>query len=543
VSDNKILDCGGGICLYAAVENIVTGNEANRNDYGIRVEASRSNNVSGNTVTGNWGGLWLISASNSQFKGNKMAGNVQNFGISGSEPAHFAHEFDFTNTVDGKPLYYWTNVKSGIVPADAGCVVLVNCEDVAIKGLQLSKNKDGVVLFGTRNCSVTNNVVTASDSGIVTYNSEGDSIAGNNLNTATGISVNGNGVKILSNTITASSVGINMNGAYNTIADNSIETKSMQSYLMKCDGSYTNITRNRLHGESYTYVTIDGDSNVFYENLMVDSYELRVSSSGNIIARNNVTGITIANGSGNVVCANRIMNGLGLGIGGSNNAYYANQVENNYYVGAEVIGTVARSSNNTVYHNNFVNNKQQVKNFVSNQGNFWDNGTEGNHWSDYNGTDANGDGIGDSPYIIMGEMLNVTLGGIVQVSTGRDNFPLMAPYNINSITFPLLTWEYTMPTPSPTPTPEPTTTLSQTPLLTPSSTATPTPTLPAIETPNPTASPSPSPIITLQTASPHRETRSAVFSVEIVYVTIAVAAIVIVVAAFAIMLKKKNRLA
>jgi hypothetical protein len=32
--------------------------------------------------------------------------------------------------------------------------------------------------------------------------------------------------------------------------------------------------------------------------------------------------------------------------------------------------------------------------------NFWDNGSEGNYWSNYNGTDANRDGIGDTPYII-----------------------------------------------------------------------------------------------------------------------------------------------
>ncbi len=42
----------------------------------------------------------------------------------------------------------------------------------------------------------------------------------------------------------------------------------------------------------------------------------------------------------------------------------------------------------------------------------WDDGKRGNFWSDYNGTDANGDGIGDTPYVI--DVLN------------EDRYPLVA---------------------------------------------------------------------------------------------------------------------
>ncbi len=55
------------------------------------------------------------------------------------------------------------------------------------------------------------------------------------------------------------------------------------------------------------------------------------------------------------------------------------------------------SSYNTIYHNNF-NNTQQVERI--DLPNIWDDGSEGNYWSDYNGTDTDLDGIGNIAYHI-----------------------------------------------------------------------------------------------------------------------------------------------
>jgi len=57
-------------------------------------------------------------------------------------------------------------------------------------------------------------------------------------------------------------------------------------------------------------------------------------------------------------------------------------------------------------HNSFVDNIEHFSGCICKEYNktepmhTWDDGEEGNYWSDYDGTDADGDGIGDTPYVI-----------------------------------------------------------------------------------------------------------------------------------------------
>ena len=72
-------------------------------------------------------------------------------------------------------------------------------------------------------------------------------------------------------------------------------------------------------------------------------------------------------------------------------------------------------SNNTIVSNIFLNNSEwNSKGYPINH---WDDGTYGNYWDDYNGSDADGDGIGDIPYTIIGY--------INQDDINIDRFPLI----------------------------------------------------------------------------------------------------------------------
>ena len=158
-------------------------------------------------------------------------------------------------------------------------------------------------------------------------------------------------------------------------------------------------------------------SGVTIENLNIRSFSIGayIRSTNNTLVGNSV--------SENIV---------GVLLSGSANSINKNYIANNeqgLFFGFETVDGVGKiPSDVKISHNSFVNNTKQLSGCVCKEYNLsetrhsWDDGREGNYWSDYNGTDANKDGIGDTPYIV--DILN------------QDRYPLMlspaSPPTINT---------------------------------------------------------------------------------------------------------------
>jgi parallel beta-helix repeat protein len=274
---------------------------------------------------------------------------------------------------------------------------------------------NGIIIAGRNHINLTNFNIERFTAGIRIAGSSNINIIGNRFNeeaavfdTPMGIVIEGSShVLIESNNFT------NINGP-----------------AIACNGTNITIRGNILidiNDGINGAIAVEGSSNVISDNKIEEAYQsIRLgAANSNIISRNQISGeISLVSCSNNIIFGNNLT-GIRV-IFGSNNTFFGNYMANNLV--QDTIELDQGAVNNTFYGNNFAANCGVRINDAG--ATFWDNGTIGNYWADYNGTDSNNDGIGDSPFIITAVKWDNSIRGDVSFVAGQDNYPLMAPYDV-----------------------------------------------------------------------------------------------------------------
>jgi parallel beta-helix repeat protein len=199
--------------------------------------------------------------------------------------------------------------------------------------------------------------------------------------------------------ITPSTAPIQKKGAIYIFTDDIIGILRVQSSNIQLDGN----------GKAISSIIFNQVSNVTVKNFKI-IMNSKVSGIG--LSINNSTDCLTENNFVTGFWSIYAMNGIDYGgifvINGNSNLFVKNNISNNL-VGMEFINTTGNyiiqntissnpnwspctsliqfvwSSNNSIYHNNFINGTNNVS--VFNSVNSWDNGSYagGNFWSDYNG--------------------------------------------------------------------------------------------------------------------------------------------------------------
>ena len=230
-----------------------------------------------------------------------------------------------------------------------------------------------------------------------------------------GISVMGaNCCNIYGNKVVDAQIGIALNGGENnSVSGNLLTSIGYGAAIVLWYSDHNLIKSNKI-------------------DLCTEGIQLRLGSSYNVVKENIITNCEFV--------AVRLLGGYS-----PPRWYYpkGNTIMRNNISNSNCGTTIYASNNNVISKNNYVNNTYQFsaneEYFLTWGGNVSVNNIERNYWSDYSGTDANGDGIGDVPHVL--DENNV------------DPQPLMKPVAIPVFLEPT-------PTPELTPTPEPTTSSS-----------------------------------------------------------------------------------
>jgi len=302
----------------------------------------------------------------------------------------------------------------------------VTLEGFAVSGANGNFNSAGVFLRNAHFCTISHMSAFNNSRGMILENSNANIISSNrvfeNLNAI--ILVGSSSY----NTVVGNNASFNFGdciwggwygGSNNKILNNTVvsnHTIGIAVLSNNCTVSNNSVTGNGYGiwpGTDVQYVDIR-DNNVSRNGsgISIGKNALDVSVIGNIIDSSygdTGWGIKLWNSSSNITL-------------------YGNTISNNR------IGVVIDNSSNTfVYHNSFVNNKNQVS---CNSSDTFDDGypAGGNYWSNYNGTDlysgpyqneTGKDGIGDQPYVID--------------TNNTDRYPFMDPNGWENYLFPIET--------------------------------------------------------------------------------------------------------
>ncbi len=209
-------------------------------------------------------------------------------------------------------------------------------------------------------------------------------------------------------------VPIQQNGNIYTFADNIYATIKIQKSNVVLDGAgYT--LQGPYNGTQANVWVIGEGPNQVPEGTLAE-YTIGVDLAGRdvegIVIRNlNVKNFSIGMymwTKNNTVIGNALTeNILGILLSGSNTTVMNNYIANNkqgLFFGFNNPSDIPTDL--YIWKNGFVDNIKQINGCLCDEypedeePHAWDNGKEGNFWSDYNGVDANNDGIGDSPYVV-----------------------------------------------------------------------------------------------------------------------------------------------
>ncbi|MCJ7430936.1 right-handed parallel beta-helix repeat-containing protein [Candidatus Bathyarchaeota archaeon] len=239
-----------GIGVHSCSNVTIQNNLITDNEIGIALDyGSSSNKILQNNVTLNrWYGIWILGSPDNFLRNNSMTANMYNFGVQGESLSAFIQDIDVSNTIEYKPIVFWTNERGKTVPVNAGYVALINCTQITLENLNLASNGEGLLFAYTTNSSIAKSNITNNECGIRFYNSSSitafkNALSRNQVGIGLFYSLNN---RIIQNNLTANDWGI-----YLTVSSDNIVIRNDVEGNKDTGVRFWNSSNNSFHHNNF----------------------------------------------------------------------------------------------------------------------------------------------------------------------------------------------------------------------------------------------------------------------------------------------------
>jgi parallel beta-helix repeat protein len=409
---------GGQIDLYNSESNNVSFNQLYiDSSHGMYFRGSSLFNKVHNNTIRNIGDIGIRLAENSAQ--NELIGNdlvMCGFNIQND----FDNFIEVDNTVNGKPILLIEDendvILDGTNDPNFGQIIIKNCSEITIKNFNIKNASIGLLIVSSNNLEITDNIFSHNQySSIFAFGLNDSEI----INCECNYGEFGIWIKNTMDSFNSySEIDIIQSNGRNNITSNDVMTDAGRYGIYTQYSVMGNINENFIKGFDvgmYLYAAFnssisdnhlesnidngiyieDSVNNTLIENIIhSSSYGLEIYTNNSLVMYNNISNCNY---------------GAYLDSGFYFNVFSANEFWD--------IGTSAAEDNG--------------------DNNYWSLNGIGNYWEEYNGVDANNDGIGDTPFDLDGS------------ANAQDSYPIIgrmillnSPNDIsgNSTTLSSISW-------------------------------------------------------------------------------------------------------
>ncbi|MCK4614248.1 MAG: right-handed parallel beta-helix repeat-containing protein, partial [Thermoplasmata archaeon] len=330
---------------------------------GIIIIESSNNTIFNNTCSYNRNGICLSYSKDNTLTDNRMWGDK--IVIYGSDLEHWnTHTIDTTNTVNGKPVYYYKDFTGITVPSGAEQVIIANCTQMVVDNQNMSDGNIGIQLGFSSNIIISNNTCENNGLGILLYRSNSNTISNNicSNNGHYGIELFSSDNNTLSNnTCSNSSYGIYLSDSDdNTLTNNNCSNNNYYGIYLR-SAKHNIITNNTCNSNNESGIYLRGAEHNIISNNTCNSnndHGIWLSSSSNVLTNNNCSnnsyGIYLSGSEGNTLTDNTCSNNsYGIRLYRSDSNTFTNNTISGNING---IRLEISSLNNIAHYNNIFNN-------------------------------------------------------------------------------------------------------------------------------------------------------------------------------------------